>query len=63
MIKLMTGRHVLRLFPSEHINEVLILLWDNFVKSSASSVGRGSECRVDMGVGWLPMAHKALMSR
>jgi len=64
MIKLAMRGHVLSLFSQEHIKKVLVGLRDDFGKErSASSVGRGSECRADIGAGWLPTAHKATISR
>ena len=64
MIKLMMRGHVLSLFSQEHIEKVLVGLRDDFGEErSASSVGRGSECRADIGAGWWLTACKAAMSK
>jgi len=63
MIKLVMRGHVLSLFLQEHIEKVLVGLRDDFGKELCLVGRKGSECRADAGVGWLPMAHKAAISR
>jgi len=63
MIKCTMRRNVLSLFSREYIEKVIVGLRDDFGEELFSSVGRGSECRADVGAGWLPTAHKAAISK
>jgi len=62
MIKLAMRRHVLSLFPREHIEEILIHLRDDLGEEFGLISGQGLRVESRCGEGVLPMVHKASIS-